>query len=439
MHKILKISLIVLAFSLFIYSLTYFGASAKGSQAADAVGYSDMTYIGGTNVSNKTKDEARVLLETQWSEWAAKAEIELNYKEQSYLASAAANLTFLTEETIKSAIDGQKNDLRIAVDNLDKVLPETIMDRLNHAELERDLAAAISRLDEKISINLNSYLPEEERIKISSAVVRLEDENEEILAFVKSVPSIELAPEKPFSLGAFVEEMKVDQFSDLTYNKIASAIYQSVLPTNFIISERHISSQLPTYAEPGFEAKVRFNRNLDLVFINPNTTPYTFEFNFNETELVVVLKGAPLLYQYSIHTDGKQEFKPRTIKQYSPLQESGEKSVEVEGSPGSIVKVIRETRNDKGELLKTELLSEDFYPPVHRVEVHPLMAVVQKTTGGSEGDGTVDLPGAGEEPSDSQNSQNDAAPPVKDGNGPEEEAGQEDDGGLYGKPNEEPK
>ena len=70
-RQIIKVSLIVLVFSLFTYSFTYFGASALSSQKDAETIYTDQTFIGTMDVSNKTKEEARALFETRWNEWSS--------------------------------------------------------------------------------------------------------------------------------------------------------------------------------------------------------------------------------------------------------------------------------------------------------------------------------------------------------------------------------
>ncbi|GAM12071.1 VanW family protein [Mesobacillus selenatarsenatis] len=438
-RQIIKVSLIVIVFSLFTYSFTYFGASALSSQKGVESIFSDHTFIGTIDVSNKTKEEARVLLEARWNEWSSNAKVAMIYKEQAYSVKAGSFI-FLTDQTVSSAIDGQQNELFVEMKSLNGVLPDTIDNRLNLEVLEKDLAEAIQGLNENIVIKLDRYLPQEESIEVSSISIKLDDNNEELLSFIKIFPTIELEPESQFSLASLVKESELPELLDHTYSQIATAIYQAILPTNFHISERHISRELTENIEPGFEAKVQFNKRMDFSVYNPNTSTYTIVFNWNSPDLEVSVKGEPFLYKYSIQTLDKQEFRPRTIKQFSPLLNVGQKSVKVEGSPGVIVKLVRETYSQKGELLKTEVLSEDFYPPVHRIEVHPLKTVATEPKSGTViGEDTGVLPGTGD--SDAQPGQSAVETSPGEDEGEVEtnvEADKEEDG-LFGKPNEEPK
>jgi hypothetical protein len=439
MRQIIKLSVIVLVFSLFTFSFTYLGASALSSRNPDETLYSNNTYIGSVEVSNKTKEEAKALLEARWSDWASAAEIHLLYKEETYPLNPS-QIVLLIDETIQTAINGKQNDVHFEMENNyfqgEQRWPEDVISNLNKEKFEQDLLLAIQIFDQRIVLQLDKYLPEEKPATISSASVKVKEVHNEFVEFIKTYPSIELAPESQFSLAAFIQEREMSHLSANTYSLIAAVIYKAIQPTNFTITERHISSELPDNIEPGFEAKVNFEQKMDLKFYNPNTSPYLIKFNYDNSELEVEVEGTPLLYNYSILTSGKQEFKPRTIKQYSPLLEKGEKSVEEEGTPGVIVQVVREVYKQNGELLRTESLSEDFYPPVHRVEIHPLTAEVQAEDPDSAGESSVLLPGM-----------EDSVPPDKEaqlipsapGGNAEQTLNQNDDGGLFGKPNEEPK
>lgn len=438
-RQIIKVSLIVIVFSLFTYSFTYFGASALSSQKGVESIFLDHTFIGTIDVSNKTKEEARALLEARWSEWSSDAKVALMHKEQTYSVKTE-NFTLLTDQTISSASDGQQNELFVEIKSLNGVLPDTIDNRLNLEVLEKDLAEAIQGFNENIVIELDRYLPQEEPIEVSSISIKLDDNNEEFLSFIKIFPAIELEAESQFSLASLVKESELPELSDHTYSQIATAIYQAILPTNFLISERHISRELTENIEPGFEAKVQFNKRIDFSVYNPNTSAYTIIFNWNGPDLEVSVKGEPFLYKYSIQTLDKQEFKPRTIKQFSPLLKAGQKSVKVEGSPGVIVKVIRETHTEKGELVITEVVSEDFYPPVHRIEIHPLKtAATEPGSGTSNGEDTVVLPGAGDSEAQPEQSAGETSPGEHESDDETNEEADIEEDGLFGKPNEEPK
>src|SRR5690606_5095742 len=82
------------------------------------------------------------------------------------------------------------------------------------------------------------------------------------------------------------------------------------------------------------------------------------------------LSGFPFLHTYTIGVTEETDIEPRLIKQYSAFVTSGNK-VEEKGQAGKRLTVIR-TVLDGNEEVEVETVSNDFYPPVHRVEVYPL-------------------------------------------------------------------
>ena len=63
----------------------------------------------------------------------------------------------------------------------------------------------------------------------------------------------------------------------------------------------------------------------------------------------------------------KQEVLPRTIYRYSNELAPNKEQLLQEGKPGMRVSVYRQTSDKAGPFEKEELISEDYYPPVHRV------------------------------------------------------------------------
>ena len=96
--------------------------------------------------------------------------------------------------------------------------------------------------------------------------------------------------------------------------------------------------------------------------------------------LVFSLKGPSFLQQYKIITKDQQNFTPKTIVQFNPELSPTQKIVEKEGKEGQFIKVVREIYSENNELIQKENISEDFYPPVHQVEVHGLIVKQSETT-----------------------------------------------------------
>lgn len=446
-QQIVKFSLILSVLSIFIFCFTYFGSDIFSARTSAKQVFSENTRIGNFDVSNKSQEEATTYIQTQVDSWLAEANIRLVYKGQNYPVNTTSFI-FGVEDSISSATSGAQNELYVnweeeALNTLN--LPSSIMAKLDTEKFTIKVQESAQKLIPEIEIKLEDFLPAEEPVIISTALVKLtsdvESEN------IKKLVEIEILPDSMFSLAAYANENGLANVSASTFSQIGSALYKALLQSDISIIERHISSQLPKNIELGYETKVDFPQNFDLKFYNTSDTSYKIGWNLNGQELEVVVTGAPPMYEYKITATDKQEFKPRIIKQYSPLLKQGQKSVQTEGKAGMMIKINKEIYGDNGELLKTELISEDFYPPSHRVEVLPLApAVIQTVPDSTTGSDTVTAPGV---------EQNDSTPGQPSGKNPtvpsndgeqqqpvDEQANDEqntDDGGLWGKPNEQPK
>lgn len=61
------------------------------------------------------------------------------------------------------------------------------------------------------------------------------------------------------------------------------------------------------------------------------------------------------------------------------MLDSGDTKVQKPGKNGVIIKVFRDIYQGS-QLLKSELISEDYYPPFYRIEVHGLKGTEQTQT-----------------------------------------------------------
>jgi hypothetical protein len=211
----------------------------------------------------------------------------------------------------------------------------------------------------------------EQAVVLNSATVSLKKIPDDLQVFLSANPKIDLAADSSFSLLDFLKKQKLEALSSETLGIIGTGIYQAILPTNFVIEERNIGTELPAYAALGDEAKVDFSQNMDLAFSNPNNTKCTLEIQLNGNSLTVSLKGANLPYKYKIAKNNEQKLTPKTIVQYSPLLSPGQTTVKSPGKNGQTIEVFRQTF--KGDILmKSELIANDYYPPEYRVEIHAL-------------------------------------------------------------------
>jgi hypothetical protein len=162
------------------------------------------------------------------------------------------------------------------------------------------------------------------------------------------------------------------------------------------------------------------------VITNPNKAKYILKFHLENDQLKVTLKGEKLIYNYQITKKDKQKLSPKTIIQYSPLLLPGKTKIQTKGGVGQIVKVYREVYQGD-EFIKSELISEDYYPPSYRVEIHGLASSAQASTQ------TTDTTG---NQVDDSNQTIDTSNPDETSENTQQDPNDDD---LWGKPNEEPK
>jgi hypothetical protein len=428
--QVIKLFIVLFFSSAFIFSFSHFGAQAFEKISADGK-YSEGTSVGYVDVSGKTDSEAVVLLEEKYIEWVQNVKIELQYSEKM-IPLDVNQFHFDAAQTVKSLQDGQKNTASITIEMLQVeeqiqiLFPQLHTNELELTKLTADLTNTSSQFENGLYIfNLNTdYLiavTGKQDAVISEALVPLTDIPTDLATVIQINPAIKIAKEATFSLLEFAKLQKLEASSSLSV--IATGIYQAILPTNFTFVERNISSALPNYALLGYEAMVNNEKNADLVIVNPNKSSYTLEFQVENKNLIVTLKGEKFLYDYEVNKKDEQQLKPKTIVQYSPLILPGKMNIQNNGAEGKIVKVYRDIYQGS-QLMESQLISEDYYPPVYRIEIHGLTGTQQ--------------------PGTTQTTSENNATKAANSNGnqttlPSEGTQKDTNDGLWGKPNEQPK
>jgi hypothetical protein len=423
-QRLIKLFVVLFFGTVFIFSFSHFGAKAFENLTGADGKYSEGTTAGSVDISGKTESEAIALLEEKYVDWVKNTKFELQYSE--LIVPFDTNLFhFDSAQTLSSIIDGQQNQAVITIDLLQVgeqiqiLFPQVDSNKLELTKLTLDLSNTASQFNNgSFTFNLNKdYLitdPSSKNAVLSEAIVKLTDVSSELQSVIEANSEILIDKKVEFSLLEYAKAQKIENSTVL--NILATGVYQAVLPTNFTITERNISKALPEYATLGMEAKVNAANGSDLIIVNPNESLYTITLRLDSNNLIVTLKGEKLLYNYEISKKDEQQLKPKTIKQYSPMVLTGNIKVQTEGADGKIVKVYRDTYQES-QLIKSELISEDYYPPVYRVEIHGLTSSENTATP------AVASPAV---PPDSNGTQ---TPPLTE----------DPDNGLWGKPNEQPK
>lgn len=374
----IKLFLILILGSIYIFSFSHFGAFAYDS-LFNKKSFDKGTSIGTVNISGLTKTEASQLINNKWTNWQNKTTITVHYKEKTEVFDNTL-FTFLEKESFNKLKQGQNNQLFVKLDSLDTFLSfisPTLTNAIDIEKLKSDLLAKAKSLETgKIEIQLAEYLLDptfEQNHMVKKVVLQTNFSADEQNLINAQLHEMELAPRSQFSLIKHVEALGLQQVSSEMLSCIATGIYQVILPTNFSIIERDISEELPDYAKLGFEAKVNIEKNKDLVFLNGNASSYKIQLKAIDDRIIFSLIGPSFINEYKIITKDQQNYTPKTIVQFNPQLSPTQKIVEKEGEDGQSIRVDREIFTGNGELVNRESISEDFYPPVHRVEVHGLI------------------------------------------------------------------
>ncbi|WP_223591146.1 G5 domain-containing protein [Neobacillus bataviensis] len=433
-QQFIKLFIVLFFGTAFIFSFSHFGAQAFEKLGNADGKYSEGTAIGSLDISGKTDGEAASLLEEKYVEWLKATKFELQYSEMS--VPFDLNLLSLdTETTVNSIKDGQQNPVYISLnqsdveDQIHILFPQLNSKEIDLNKLKTNLETTASKFQiGSFTFNLyNDYsLGGKKDFIVSEAVLKLTDIPAELQTIVKKSPEIKIAEGATFSLLDFAKNQKIENSEALSM--LATGLYQTVLPTNFTIVDRNISRTIPAYAELGFDARVSPAQKTDLVIANPNKSAYTIQLLLEDNLLKVSLKGEKLLYNYKVSKKDQQQLKPKTIVQYSPLLKAGKTMVKAAGTDGISLKVYRDIYQGE-QYLKSELISEEYYPPIYRVEVHALSGTLQGTSSAaaSQTNSTVNAATQTNPDGSQTTSTSDTTQPDSDVDN------------LWGKPNEQPK
>ncbi|MGG4037930.1 VanW family protein [Heyndrickxia ginsengihumi] len=369
--------------------------------------FADGTSIGGVDISGMTKNEAQQKLEKSVQSWEKSSHITINYLDQS-IKLPTSKLQFNIDESLNQARDGKASPLTVTLDssNLMDEISNTFksinLEDWNIARLNENICKVASNLQTgNHDYHLVDYAIDGDKKNKIVAKAELtsipEDAQYDIAAWVKQFKQIKIPAQSAFSLLDVTKMDPAVTYSENDLSMIATTIYQAILTTNFEIIDRYISSELPSYAVLGEEAKVVPNK-LDFVFINPNTSAYKLHFAYSNHTLSVSVVGTPFLEKYKILKKNYKTFSPKTVVHYNKTLKASQSVVLQAGKAGQYVKLYRKIYDQNHALLKSELISEDFYPSVPKIisKAYPEETTTdtagtdqQSTDGNSEAQNTV--------------------------------------------------
>ncbi|MGG0644521.1 G5 domain-containing protein [Sporosarcina gallistercoris] len=370
-------------------SLLFFGIATAGAFFAENLlfgkRFGDHTYAGPFNLSKQTDQEAEVKLTSELLGMQDKLQADLLYQDAT-IPLPVELVEYNPTATIEQAKSEAENSLiaTVSEDGLSTLLQQQLpMLTINESELQSIASGISEKLESGImpqSIILTDFLESTQPItEIASASIKIDGLTAPMLELISKLDGSELEPKTPFSLLEFIENTQPGLLDVEELTILASTLYRASLQTNFWIEERSIRRELTQGVEPGFEAAINTQLGLDYVMTNPNYTSYTMHAKWESGSLNISIEGMPLRHEYKPYVADTNTFDPKTVVQYSEDLSRGQVRVAESGRDGFEVIVQREIFED-GTLLTTEPVSEDFYPPVSRVEQLPL---IEADTGGT--------------------------------------------------------
>lgn len=399
-------------------SVLFFGVTQAGTYLINDVifaskQFGDQTYIGPFDVSNLLEEEAAVTVQTGVKGWYDQAQVKIKLQD-AVVPFPLKAVQFNTDSTLTSAQNGAKNELQFDVtkESVGTFLnqqfsPFVFSDEeiLSATEAIR-VELASGRKDQTIDISSALFASKTAEATITDVTFDAIEPSVGLQNLLLTLDGYTINPLTTFSLLEFIETADVGVVTEQDLSTVASILYASVLQTNFGVDERSIGPIIPTTVPLGFEATINRKLGVDFVFTNPNTTTFTLNLKNVGTSLNASLTGYPFVYSYQTTVTNREEFKPKTIKQFSSFVEQNTIRVKTKGDKGVQVSVLK-TIVSGDDVLETINVSKDFYPPVHKVEVHPLTVTAPADATGASTDGTTGTTdGSGSGTGDGNNSDN---------------------------------
>lgn len=381
-----KLYIILTICTAFIFSFSYFGSSVYGKVFGNDIAFAENSRLGPVSIDNLNKEQVLTALAEEQMNWKKNTAISVKYKEITKNVDLKW-FEFENERSLELAKSKSQTLLIVNIKDknltsfLDEISSEIAGQGFETDRFRADLISYAAMLKTgTYTIKLQDYITESLKSEIvAESTITVSNMGDSVNRWTSTFPTLEILPHSQFSILKLLEENGlISSFDSETLSIISSAIYKTMLPTNFSISERHLSRLLPEYAEAGFEAKVDPDKNMDLIISNPNDQLFTLEFKYIDNLLNVSLIGSPFLYQYNLSVKDKETFNPKKIVQYDAKLKFGEQKLKTKGIDGVVVKVYREIKGESDNQIRTDLISEDFYPPVHEVIVQSLITKVSE-------------------------------------------------------------
>ncbi|MGD7053488.1 VanW family protein [Sutcliffiella horikoshii] len=383
----LKLLAALLVCTLFIFGFSQVGTLVTNQWLPHTNSFSESTLIANAEVSNTSKTDALEKVEAAKNSWLSNGTIYLEWAGELQPFPKEA-FTFYIPESVELAEDNSQNSLKVELPNgtlLEQIelLSQTsdIFSAMDTEKLKKDLEEVASHLKEgDHTFSFSDYLVDDEVMDQTNLQITLNIAGQTAMTELQEVlngKEIKLRGNEGFSVEAWLQKEELT-LSDEAASVFASMLFELIAPTNFGVVERHISKELPAWANEGYEARFQ-KEKMDFAFTNPNTSEYTITISVNGATITGELNGAPLPFTYEVKQVEMQTLSPKTVIQYSATIPGSGTRVKETGKNGSYVQLVRTATDASGQISETVVYSEDYYAPIQRVELHALTKPVVTT------------------------------------------------------------
>lgn len=374
---------IVLVCTVFLISFSVAGSYAYETINPPEQQFAQGTQISAISIGELTNEVAKQKIEQEIANWKESKKVTFHYLDQEVTLLAGELFSFdsdaslqlaKTEKVVPLVVtvnDNQITELlsQLSKRNLGRLLKQDVL----HEDLKK---YACNLPNEEFHVNVHDYFLDEFRQKeviISEHYINNLTVTNELQQFVRNLNGFEIVPKTELSFRSILKELNLSSSNGEEMNIVATALYKTLLATNFEILQRETSVSLPEYSELGFEAFVS-GKESDLRFYNPNILSYTLIVNLDGNVLHTALKGYQLENIYKIKLAETETFEPKRVLQYSAEVPIGQRVISQEGKKGYATAVYREVYDRLNRKLDQSLISKDFYRPTHIIEVRSLIA-----------------------------------------------------------------
>ncbi len=406
-----KKGLYVLLIGIFIFPFGFYEVGSNHFAYA-ATTFPKGSSIGGIDVGEKTEDEAFSLLLSAIERWKNEGDFIVQTANDSVVIPYK-NIKFDVKDSVKEMTNQiDKPWYAFFTKSEPQQLPLTVSVDVTDELLDKFGNSIDAKKTVQLIENTISYLSQHKITAVSSnqndAEATIAETSWEIPSdylfmdeLLEELNTISIPANSSFSYLESIAD-KVSYYSEAEGNFVVSMLYALLLQTNVEFVERHSQGIIPSYSDPGIEAKVSKNEKKDFIVYNPgpNEIRVTAEQTGNVLKMGLRSKKPENTYRYSIENSLDVDY--RTINRYNKNLQPGHRQVLQPGQKGKRVEVYRITVSSTGEKIDKELISKDFYLPTP--EILLLAPAVEETGNGTE---TGENAGTGE-----------AGTPTKDGTVP---------------------